>query len=222
MAAGMSMVLRPTHRVADDGQKIDLETMIPKKFGEWSVELQVGQIINPQTSELINRIYTQTLSRTYINEAGDVIMLTIAYGADESDANQLHYPEVCYPAQGFQVLSNEEGVVKTDFGDIRVRRLLTVKGNRSEPLTYWTTVGNKVVRGSRETKLEKLRYGFHGQIPDGLLFRVSSITNNTESGYFIQQGFVGQLLAAMTENDRLKFSGLQGKRTSTKPTELLK
>ena len=33
---------------------------------------------------------------------GRQIMLSIAYGEDQRDGMKLHYPEVCYPAQGFQ------------------------------------------------------------------------------------------------------------------------
>jgi EpsI family protein len=207
-ASALAMVLHPTHRIADDGQKVDLEAMIPKQFGQWHEAQQGGQIINPQSKELIERIYSQTISRAYLNETGDVVMLTIAYGADESDDKQLHYPEICYPAQGFNVIANQLGVVKTDFGDIRVKRLLTVKGNRSEPLTYWTTVGNRVVVGSKETKLEQLRYGFHGQIPDGLLFRVSSIIKDTDAGFVTQQSFIRDLVASLSTHDRLKLAGL--------------
>lgn len=208
-ASGAAMAIRPSHRIADEGPKVELEKIIPSSFGEWTeLPQQPGQIINPQVREKLDRIYTQTLSRTYINKNGDHIMLSIAYGADQSDAKQLHYPEVCYPAQGFQVVSNVTGVVKTDFGDIRVRRLLTVLGNRSEPLTYWTTVGNRVVLGGKETKLEQLKYGFKGQIPDGLLFRVSSITPDTERGYADQQAFIRSLVATFPENHRSKIAGL--------------
>lgn len=211
-ASSAAMALRPTHRIADDGPKLELEKIIPTAFGEWTeLPLQTGQIINPQQKEMLDRIYTQTLSRTYVNKNGEYIMLSIAYGADQGDAKQLHYPEVCYPAQGFQVISNVTGEVKTDFGDIRVRRLLTVLGNRSEPLTYWTTVGNKVVVGGKETKLEQLKYGFQGQIPDGLLFRVSSVTGDTAQAYENQVDFVRQLLNTVAPGERLKLAGFSNR-----------
>ncbi|OGS98816.1 MAG: EpsI family protein [Gallionellales bacterium RBG_16_56_9] len=188
---------------------MNLEAMIPKQFGDWQEETQrSGQIINPQLKEKLDRIYTQTLSRTYINAKGERIMLSIAYGADQSDAKQLHYPEVCYPAQGFQVVSTQQGVVKTDFGDIRAKRILTVLGNRSEPLTYWTTVGNRVVMGGKETKFEQLRYGFRGQIPDGLLFRVSSITRDADEGYELQNGFLKEMISAIPNDVRLRIAGI--------------
>jgi EpsI family protein len=208
-ASGLAWTLTPTHRIADDGQKVDLETMIPKQFGKWREETQRRtQMVDPQQKETIAKIYSQTLMRTYTDEAGDIIMLSIAYGADQSDSKQLHYPDVCYPAQGFQVFSTQLGVVKTDFGDIRVKRLLTSLGSRTEPLTYWSTVGNKVVVGSNETKLEQLKYGFCGQIPDGLLFRVSSIERDPKVAYSMQENFVRELIAFLPANNRLKLAGL--------------
>ena len=209
LAAGMAVFLKPTQKIAEQQERIDLETMIPKQFGDWHEEAQLSdQIINPQLKEKLAKIYTQTLSRTYINDKGGRIMLSIAYGEDQRDSNGLHYPEVCYPAQGFQVISIQPGLLSTDFGDIRVKRLLTVMGNRSEPLTYWTTVGNQVVRGGKETKLEQLRYGLRGQIPDGLLFRVSSITPDVENGYAIQQNFVREIMLDLSSDIRLKLAGL--------------
>jgi EpsI family protein len=209
VSSGFAMALRPTHKIADEGPEVNLETMIPKQFADWQEEPQRGgQIINPQVKEKLDRIYTHTLGRTYVNAKGERIMLSIAYGADQSDAKQLHYPEVCYPSQGFQVISTQPGILKTDFGDIRVKRIMTVMGNRSEPLTYWTTVGNKVVRGGNEPKFEQLRYGFQGKIPDGLLFRVSSITQDAENGYVNQQSFVRELIANLSAGNRLRLAGL--------------
>ena len=60
---------------------------------------------------IINKIYNQTLTRTYINPRGDRIMLSIAYGRDQSDALQMHKPELCYPAQGFRLLNNQRGTL---------------------------------------------------------------------------------------------------------------
>lgn len=208
LAAWAAVFLKPTQKIAEQQERIDLETMIPKQFGDWHEEAQLSdQIINPQLKEKLAKIYTQTLSRTYINDKGGRIMLSIAYGEDQRDSNGLHYPEVCYPAQGFQVISIQPGLLSTDFGDIRVKRLLTVMGNRSEPLTYWTTVGNQVVRGSKETKFEQLRYGLRGQIPDGLLFRVSSIQTDEVMAYAVQQKFINELLTVIDEHSRISLIG---------------
>ena len=207
-AAVIAIVMHPTHKISDDLKKIDLEAIIPAEFGAWRLlPNQTSQIINPQQKEMIDKIYSQTLSRTYANADGRYVMLVIAYGDDQSDAKQLHYPEVCYPAQGFQVLFSRLGDVKTKFGDIRVKRMSTALGNRLEPITYWTTVGEKVVRGSLQTKLAQLNYGVHGLIPDGMLIRFSSINGDTERAFEDHQQFIDELLQSMQEDSRVRLIG---------------
>jgi hypothetical protein len=36
LLTGLAIAITPTHKLADQGPKIDLETMIPKQFGEWT------------------------------------------------------------------------------------------------------------------------------------------------------------------------------------------
>lgn len=201
--------LKPTDKIADDGNPINLETLLPKEFDNWKeVSLGTGNIVNPQQQEVINRIYSQTLSRTYVNNAGEYIMVSVAYGEDQSDSNQLHLPDVCYPAQGFQIHKSEKSVIDTDFGTIPVKRLYTVMGNRSEPLTYWTTVGNTVAIGGFQTKMAQLQYGFKGKIPDGLIFRVSSISRDLDAAYNTQDDFLKSLIANLNPEQRLRVAGI--------------
>lgn len=210
-AAVLALALRPTEKLADQGQKMDLESMVPHGFGDWQ-ELQQKhvEVINPQQVEQLSKLYAQTLSRSYINNDGVIIMLSIAYGTNQSDGVALHYPEVCYPAQGFQLLANESAKVETDYGNIRVRHLVTRLGDRYEPVTYWSTLGNQVVQGSMETKIAQLKYGFRGQIPDGLIFRVSSISRDANQGYEAQSRFVRDLVKSLSNGSRLRLTGLAG------------
>lgn len=204
--------LRPTHRIADDREKVDLELMVPSAFGEWkALAKSSGQIVNPEVQQRLNDVYSQTLSRTYTNNKGAYVMLAIAYGADQSDANQMHYPEVCYPAQGFRVENAKYGVLQTQYGAIQVKRLNAKMGSRTEPVTYWTTVGDRVVKAGKDTKLEKLKYALDGKIPDGLLFRVSTINHDAKKAYEVQDGFINQFVQAITPKQRLRFAGLPKK-----------
>lgn len=201
--------LRPTDRISDDGPRIELEKIIPVAFSDWK-ELDTGGagVVNPQQQAVINMIYSQTLSRTYVNSKGEYIMLSIAYGDNQSDANQVHLPDVCYPAQGFQLRASEKDAVATDHGQINVKRLFTVLGTRHEPLTYWTMVGNTVAIGGYQTKMAQLSYGFSGKIPDGLIFRVSTISNDTESAYELQDRFIKALIGNITPEQRHRLAGL--------------
>jgi EpsI family protein len=208
-ASGLALALRPTQKIADQGPTLDLEAMIPHTFGGWREEEQNGmQIVDPQQQQTIDRIYTQILNRTYVNAAGYRIMLAIAYGDDQRDAMQTHYPEVCYPAQGFEVLSRESGNIESPKGNIPVKRLVTsLQNRRLEPVTYWVMIGDVAITGGWYKKLAEMRYGLSGMIPDGLLFRVSSIDHDDQHAFRMHQLFVNDILSAISLPDRKRISG---------------
>ncbi|OHE58532.1 MAG: EpsI family protein [Thiobacillus sp. GWE1_62_9] len=210
-AAGMALALKPTAMVSAQSPKIDLETLIPKQFGEWKIDETIAPLIaNPEQEALINRIYDQTLSRTYVNARGERIMLSIAYGGDQSDAMQVHKPEACYPAQGFQILKNASDVFSTGDARIPVRRLIATLGPRIEPITYWTTIGDTVAVNGIKWKLQQLKFGLTGKIPDGLLFRVSSIQADEDAAYVAQDDFTRALLRELSPDARKRIIGNAG------------
>lgn len=210
-ASGLALALRPTQKIADLGPVINLNTMIPHTFGNWSEEQQNSvQMVDPQQQEMIEKIYTQTLSRVYKDNHDYRIMLAIAYGDDQRDSMQMHYPEVCYPAQGFSLQGKQTGTLTTENGLIPVTRILTNLGQRNEPVTYWTTVGNRVFQGSLQKKIAEMSYGLNGKIPDGMLIRVSSIDAEAPRAYEMQAQFIDQMLGALTSEHRQKLNGMPG------------
>jgi EpsI family protein len=152
---------------------------------------------SPQTQALLDSIYNQTLVRTYINPLGYRIMLSVAYGGDQSDATRAHLPEVCYPAQGFQITANEAGQIRLLDRPVPVRYLMSRYGSRNEPITYWLVVGDQVTVSRTDQKLAQFRLGLKGYIPDGMLVRVSSIDNNPSHGYQQQEAFLRDLAQAV-------------------------
>jgi EpsI family protein len=210
VSGGTAKVLVPTHYLADSRPATALEKMIPEDFGGWHMERNgAAAVVNPSVEEALKAIYTQTLSRTYVDASGYRVMLSVAYGANQSDGLQLHYPEICYPAQGFEVTSNRSGILSTARGALTVKRLETnLSGQRYEPVTYWTTVGDVVAIGSLNKKLAEMRYRLRGQIPDGLLFRVSSIDTDAPHSFQVHADFVNQLLPALAAADVPRLTGL--------------
>ena len=208
-AGGQAMV--PTKRMALLRGAFNLSELVPSKFAGWQVDNRsVGGIVNPQTEALLNKIYSQMLDRIYLDDQGHRIMLSIAYGADQADDDvQLHYPEVCYPAQGFRVKSNRVGQVTLPEGSIKVRRLETEFGDsRFEPVTYWTIVGDQQSLGGWDRKISEIRHGLKGEIVDGLLFRVSSIDRDSTQGFAAQESFIKDIVAGMTAPARRQLAGL--------------
>jgi EpsI family protein len=206
-AALLAIVLTPTRLTAATAPKIDLETMIPKQFGDWHQLQELDVIaVSPEVQANLNKIYQQTLARTYVNSKGEQIMLSLAYGGDQRDGMQVHKPEVCYPAQGFQVTKLTNGTLDTGFSQIPVKRLLTTQGTRIEPITYWIIIGDTVAIDNFKWKLDQLKYGLTGKIPDGMIFRVSSI-GDMGSAYAIQEEFIRDLLKSLPTASRKHLIG---------------
>jgi EpsI family protein len=201
---------RPNARAVERGTAISLERDVPKAFGSWKeLPNQAELVVNPQAKALLDKLYSQLLNRTYVNRDGYRIMLALAYGDDQRGGLQAHRPEVCYPAQGFKLNGLKDGMLATSFGDIEVRRLSTSLGSRHEPVTYWLTVGDQVIQSKFERRLAEIRVSLTGQIPDGLLFRVSSIDTDEARAYEMQRAFTEELMTAVSAEARRQLGGLR-------------
>lgn len=198
VASGLAEWMRPTKYMTDVLGKPNLEMVFPEQFASWRLDPRAGVILpSPETQALLNKIYNQTLTRTYLNASGQRIMLSVAYGGDQSDGTRAHVPEVCYPAQGFQILENRTSSVQLAGRNVPVRQLMTQQGNRNEPLTYWLVVGNDVTVSRTDQRMAQLKLGLSGLIPDGMLIRVSSIDANMERGNELQKQFLLDLATAI-------------------------
>jgi EpsI family protein len=208
ISAALGSALRPTISLADERPPIDLASMVPTAFGEWHEETNViAQVVNPQQKGAIDKIYSQTLSRTYVNKQGYRIMLSIAYGKNQSDAIQLHKPEICYPAQGFVLLKKQASQLDLMGRSIAATQITTSLGQRFEPVTYWTVVGDHITTSQINKKLTEMRYALQGRIPDGMLVRVSAIDQNTYQAQTLQKQFANAMVATIAPVHQQRFVG---------------
>jgi EpsI family protein len=211
-SAATAIALTPKQLYAP-GQKPEtsLEDLVPKSFGEWYLAPDTAQqIVNPTVLASLARFYTDNLSRTYVNSKGERVMLSLAYGADQSRAMQVHKPEVCYVGQGFVIDSPAKGntLVENNKLDIPNMRLVAKLGPRNEPITYWIRSGDYVVRGWLEQNVARVKNGLvKGYTPDGLLVRVSTIDSNKEQAYKVHDRFIADLVAASPAKTRAMLLG---------------
>lgn len=204
-AAFASYEFKPRQLLAEKSEPLDLEGLIPKKFNDWRIDDSLPVVIpSEQTLAALNKIYNQTLARTYVNDSGQRVMLSIAYGGDQSDAMQAHMPEGCYEGQGFEVQEKSKNLLHIDLGGLPVSRMVAKLGQRNEPVTYWIVIGNRFARSQWEMKLVKLRYGFEGYIPEGMLVRVSSISFDADKAFEIQKSFSRDLIASVDVEKRAR------------------
>jgi EpsI family protein len=197
IAALSAQYLKPTEVSSVVAEDFVLDDIVPTQFGEWYEDEYIKAIQPLEQSTLADKIYNQSISRSYRNGNGDLVMLVIAYGRHQSDNLQLHLPETCYAANGFKVGSTKvESIPVKDGGDavLPTKRLFTSNGPRREPVTYWTRVGEDIPTSQRERQIGKLLYGLSGKIPDGILIRVSSFGPLEEASFEIHDQFIKDLL----------------------------
>jgi len=201
LAAGAALALKPS-RLSQHTAAFELEAVIPRSFGSWIIDPNMVPIAPaPDVQAKLDRLYSQVVSRTYVNSRGERVMLVVAYGGEQSDALKAHRQEVCYAAQGFEIMNVLNENLRLREKTVPVTRMLAVRGSRSEPVTYWFTMGDRVVLGRLERLMVQLRYGLSGRIPDGMLVRVSSISSNPARAFNGQEEFISALLDGMRQGD---------------------
>lgn len=209
VAAAAGTLLKPTEVLAERLPDLRLEKVIPEKFAGWQAMAAPLAVVNPQQQATLDAIYAETLSRVYVNADGSRgMMLSIAYGRDQSDSKAVHYPEVCYPAQGFQILSLRRDQASIGRRSIPVKRLVASNGPRIEYITYWVMVGDQPTATGLQHKTAQIGYGVRGVIPDGMLVRVSSIGGQEEDAYRAHDAFLTQLLDAIPAPVRPRVAGI--------------
>ena len=134
-------------------------------------------------------------------------MLSLAYGGVQDRSLQVHRPEICYVAQGFQIVDQYTENFDSKYGTIPVKRIVAQKGPRNEPLTYWIVLGDEATAGGLKAKLARLKYTLTGQVPDGMLVRVSSISNDVPSAFALEDRFSESILSAVTDEARVRLVG---------------
>lgn len=211
LAAAMpvAQALRPTRRTAQAREPIELDTQVPLAFGSWRAVPGAAPVLpDPQLQGALERAYGQVIARNYVDAAGGLAMLSIAYGDDQSgESTAAHRPEFCYRAQGFAI--DDLGDSTLDLPDRRLplRRLFGRRDNRSEPISYWLTLDERASLPGVSRKFVQLAYGLRGLIPDGMLVRVSSLGPPTAAAFALHARFVAALFAALPAPLRARYFG---------------
>jgi len=209
LAAWLGHALQPTRSLANELPPIDLQTQVPRSFAQWQPDDSTVPLIpDPTLQARIDSVYSQTLARTYVNPEGERVMLTIAYGSDQSsEATAVHRPEFCYSAQGFRVRPDGVAQVSLAHGAVTVQRLVGTLGRRIEPISYWVTLDHEATLPGIHRKLAQIRYGLNGLIADGMLVRVSTLDPVTARSYAVQDRFLRDLAEAVPPHVRQRYFG---------------
>lgn len=211
VTAAFGFLFQPHLLLSDHLPRLNLETQIPNSFGNWiSVKADNTQIVEPEQEAIIREIYTQTLSRIYQDTvSGTRIMLSIAYGDRQTDGKEVHKPEICYPAQGYTVSDFHKIRYKIEnhSNELNAISMVAKSDYRTEPIVYWTTLGNKTFNSRLQKKIFEFEYALKGFVPDGLLFRVSTIEGNELKANQEIQLFINDLYRSLDAQTKQRLFG---------------
>jgi EpsI family protein len=183
--------------------------LLPERFGDWRIDTTMIPVApTPDVQQALDQIYDEIVSRTYVNSANQRIMVVVAYGGDQSDGLKAHRQEVCYTAQGFKIDSVTNDRIALAGHNVPVVRVQSHKDDRYEPMSYWFMMGDKVRLSRAGRLLSQIQYGLQGQIPDGLLVRVSSVDKDAAAAFKTQDAFIAQLLQNVDAATRMRLVGL--------------
>lgn len=205
LSVGLKPRLDPSVQVR---AAVPLEHLFPSTFGAWSLDPTAVAPVRP-AFDVARRfqMYDQVLERTYVTAKGDRIMLSVAYGRQQSVGLQMHRPEVCYKAGGFNIDSVHDVSLPVRGSNLAVTRLLAHMDGRPEPITYWRLIGESVVNDQTHFRLQEWSWS-GAALMDGLLVRVSSIDPETHAAWTLQGQFIAELAKGMSAAQRVRVFGL--------------
>lgn len=180
--AGTALAMTPRERLKLMLPGRNLEDIVPKTLGSWAYAPSGGIVLPRDENGLAAKLYGQVLSRVYFAPSRIPVVLVIAYGEVQSDLLQLHRPEVCYTAVGFEISDTQRTSLALAPGvNMPARELVARNEERVESITYWTRIGDDLPTSGSEQRLAKLGQQLDGYIADGILVRMSCPVNATPS-----------------------------------------
>jgi EpsI family protein len=209
-AAGGAAWLKPRREVPLL-RGVKVASVVPAVFGDWtSQDIGDPYAVNGEQT-LSSKLYNELVVRDYRNaKTGVEVLMLLAYGRRQSDELQLHRPEVCYPAFGYDLVRNEP--LNLPVGGqavIPARRLAAEADGRRESIVYWTRMGELLPQDRAQQRAARLQTSMRGIIPDGMLSRFSIAGGEPEHDWKTIGAFVAELIAAVAPNDRKVLIGTE-------------
>lgn len=176
--------------------------LIPDKVGGFTFDSESGLVL-PPSDALADRLYDSLVTRTYSNAAGQMVMLLVAYNNKQDGVLQIHRPEVCYPAGGYSLTSVDPiDVPITPTSALPAQIFGANSEARNEVVLYWTRVGERYPRRWLDQRWAVAEANLRGIVPDGVLARVSAISNDFGRTTPMLTGFIRDLHRASSPQMR--------------------
>lgn len=201
--AGVAAARLPNKSVDYLG-KNKLENLLPQKIGRWTYVSSSGLVVPPE-DQMSRALYSQLVTRVYSDGSGPPIMLLVAQSATQTGILQIHRPEICYTAGGYQLSAIEPHMVELRGGEIPTLSMSATSNERTEQLVYWTRIGNHLPRSWREQRLAVAMDNLKRINPDAIMVRVSTYGTDKAQALASVDEFIVAMLGSMSPQARRVF-----------------
>lgn len=184
--------------------KQKLESVIPDKIGRWNYVSSSGLVVPPE-DQMIRALYSQLVTRVYSDGSGPPIMLLVAQSATQTGILQIHRPEICYTAGGYQLSAIEPHVVGLPWGALPTLSMSATSDSRTEQLVYWTRIGDRLPKSWREQRMVVAMDNLRRIIPDAIMVRVSTFGNDKARALASMDEFILSLMNSVSPQVRRVF-----------------
>lgn len=181
-----------------------LEDIVPNRLGKWEFAANSGLVIPPD-DQLSKALYSQLLTRVYFNGTDSPIMLLVAQSAGQTGVLQIHRPEVCYPASGFDLSPVSTFPVTVAGRTLTTVSLAATFQGETEHILYWTRVGNKLPVSWKDQRMAVAEQNLQGIVPDAILIRVSTRNADPVAARASLASFIGSLMESVPASKRKVF-----------------
>ena len=214
LIAGLAMLLSGPAALALKPGRLDstqppvaLEYALPPVFSGWRMD---NRLMQTHATDETSAAHGRVVRRIYTNDQGESVSLMLTYGGDDNDALKGRRPEENFSVQGMPVSHVRRDRIQLPGASLQVTRVTvvtTASGGRTEPMTYWITVGDRAVRNRGQWLAAQLRQGLAGRSVETVQISVSTLADDIPKAFVDHDRFITNLLAAVSGPDLSRLTG---------------
>jgi EpsI family protein len=181
-----------------------LEDLVPKKIGPWNFVANSGLVVPPNDPAL-NALYRQQLTRVYSDGTNPPIMLLMAQNGTQTGFLQVHRPDFCYRASGYQISPVAPHPIELGSKVLPASMMDATAEGPPEHVVFWTRIGDRIPGSWTQQKIVVAEQNLRGIIPDAILVRLSIISEDGAAARAAIDAFVREMLEAIPPTRRSVF-----------------
>ena len=162
-AAGFAFWRKP--RVKRDYLGFELEDLFQRQSATGISSPQVGWLCRPTIPLKVD--LRTNFDAVYSDGVHLPVMLLLAQNGGQTGFLQIHRPETCYTAGGYQISPITPHAIAFGSKTINANRMDASAGGPTEHVIYWTRVGNRIPNSWEKQKLAVFEQNLEGVVPDG-------------------------------------------------------